>query len=397
VAYISGRADMMSAAFLFAGLLATALRGSTVRRIAAALLCGLCFLGGLFSKESAAIFPLLLLLVLWLRVRQDGHTYRGWKEYLPQIAGTIAGGIVYFIVRSGADLPAAQQAEAAGLGTRLVEVGQSLALYVHMLFWPAGLHMERTLDGVPGVISLLGYAFLAAMIAAIFWGVRNRQPQVAAAFLWFMITWFPISGIFPLNAPLAEHWLYVPMAGFWWGLGLLLLHLRASTVWQRTLAAATAILVTSLGVAAIERNEDWHDNTRLYEATLAENPNTSRVNYNLAVTHENLTGNSAGARRHFQRAASLGLATANPDVMLSLGETLFTLGRYQEAYTWFARLFATTGPAATPFKPAAAAGIGRCYLALGYFNPASSAFQGAIQLEPGRAAQIRAWEAGAPL
>ena len=400
VAYISGRADMMSASFLFAGLLATALRGTVLRMTEAAVLCGLFFLGGLFSKESAAIFPLLLVLVIWLRARQDANRPTEWRGYLPHfvpLIGALVGGVVYFIVRSGADLAEAQTTDAAGLGTRLMEVGQSLALYAKVLFWPTGLHMERTLAGVSPALAVLGYAFLAAMVVAIVWGLRTGRPQIAVALCWFIITWLPISGLFPLNAPMAEHWLYVPMAGFWWGLALLLASMNESVVWHKTLAAAAAVLVLMLGLTTIARNEAWQSNTRLYEATLAENPETSRVQYNLAVTYENLTGNTAGARRHFQRAAELGAATESPDVMLSLGNTLFSLGRYSEAYTWFIRLAGAPGSAATAYKPAAITGIGRCYLALGYFNPASAAFQQALQLDPQRAAQVQAWEAGAPL
>jgi hypothetical protein len=53
--------------------------------------------------------------------------------------------------------------------------------------------------------------FDSSAVSLLAW--RSGHKRITAGYCWFIAAWLPISGIFPLNAPLAEHWMYVPMAG----------------------------------------------------------------------------------------------------------------------------------------------------------------------------------------
>ncbi|MFP4500259.1 MAG: hypothetical protein ACLFTT_04600 [Candidatus Hydrogenedentota bacterium] len=402
VSYISGRADMMAAAFMFAGLLCALWSGGLLRRAIGAVLCGLCFLAGFLCKESAAIFPLLLLLVLLWRpqAKNEAETSTAvtvWLHRALPLLGMVAGGVIYAVLRSNAALPPAQETTAAGLATRLIEVGQALAFYLRTLFVPANLHMEQTLAGTPVWTAAIGYTFLLTCLAAIAGAWRTGHRRIVLALGWFLLTWFPISGIFPLNAPMAEHWMYVPMAGFWWAIAEGVHLAASSTVLRRTAGAAAAVLIIAYTGLTIERNQDWHSNVSLYEATLAENPATMRVHYNLAVTYEELVGNRAGAQRHFQEALALAGANAQPDAILSLGDLHFQQRRYIAASLYYGQLAGTSSPATAPYRPAAILGLGKSFLALGYVREATMALQNAAQQEPAFARRVRKLEMGAPL
>ena len=64
-----------------------------------------------------------------------------------------------------------------------------------------------TLAGATNVTTALGFAFIAAALALLVYGVKRGKPGVALGMAWFLLTWLPISGIFSLNAPMAEHWM----------------------------------------------------------------------------------------------------------------------------------------------------------------------------------------------
>ena len=224
VAYISGRADMMSAIGIFAALCFAV----KAMRLEWPLLgtVGACtfFILGLLSKESTLIYPVLLG-VMFMITSKGRKTMNGQEEktspyfrYAPLVSAFLILGL-YMLLRATALRFAEGQASVVSpLPQRIFETFQSLGLYAQMLFLPTGLHMERTLNGVSSVYTVIGCLFLVLLTGASVLAWMSGNKRITAGFCWFIAAWLPISGIFPLNAPLAEHWMYVPMVGFWWAL-----------------------------------------------------------------------------------------------------------------------------------------------------------------------------------
>jgi len=357
VAYISGRADPMAAAFGFAGLLFALKSASGNRRILGVVLSAVCFALALLCKESALIFPAVLVAFV-LAIRLGGP--KGEEEERPStpalaliVSAAIVG--VYLALRAtvlnfGDD----SGGRNAGIGQRIVECLQAFALYIKLIFIPTGLHMERTLDGVPSWVAGAGAVLLVACVAAAVWAFLSKQPRLWAAIALFLVTWLPISGLFPLNAPMAEHWMYVPLAGFLWAL-FEVACLAAKSVRARAALVALAYVAGLCLIAlTVTRNKDWQNNETLYLATLAENPESIRVAYNLAVTYEDLLDNLPGARRNYERVIALrqekkaasGESTTYWDdeleAHLSLGRILMSERRYDAAASHFATLLQVT-------------------------------------------------------
>jgi len=347
VAYISGRADMMSAAFLFAGLACLARRKQSGQTLFATVSGMACFVAALLSKESSTIFPLLLALVVVLPLTKgDGSETPkspAWR-FAP-----LAVAFALLAAYAGLRLTVLRFAEPAGtvaapVSVQFIETGQAFARYIQMLFVPVGLHMEQTLAGTPMILALLGYLLLVTVVAVVFLAAYTRHWRIVAGFSWFLIAWAPISGMFPLNAPLAEHWMYVPMAGFWWGIAELGALLAARAPVLRTLAPAVITAGVLLFLAlTVARNEAWRSNTEIYRNTLAANPHTYRIHANLAETYKTEARNLAGARRHYEatldlydrfrtRAGNQGILLQNETyfqwsrAMLLLGDARFEAG-----------------------------------------------------------------------
>jgi tetratricopeptide (TPR) repeat protein len=362
------------------------------------------FVCGLLSKESAFAFPALVALATaMLPPKSPSTAAQRWMPFT--VCATTLG--LYAALRStvlsfGTDT----ESRSASFSVRIVETLQSFSLYIKLLFAPANLHMERTLAGVPGYTTFAGGVLLALILVLIAVCYRTGRGRAAFGFAWFLATWLPISGLFPLNAPMAEHWMYVPMAGFFWGvaeLGYETASKASARVPVLRWAALTLVGVWLIGFVAVTvlRNRDWRSNEALYVATLRENPDSVRVQFNLAVAYQDLLDNPAGAIRQFENvvAAYQKRKAAEPDsagkfwademeAYLSLGDLYRSADRIELAIPRYQTLL-TIQPDAqnTPLVARAAYGLGRCYLAIGEYSAALGAFRRAAALAPELGAQ----------
>lgn len=305
ITYISGRADPMAGALVLAAL-CCALALPANRNV---VWSSIFFIAALLSKESATIYPFVLLLAaIVLRPaasRSEDAPAVKRSLTVPLIAAGVIVGIYAALRFTVLRFAARGESVTASLVERLKEAGQSFALYVKLLFVPTNLHMERTLDGVPAWMAIVGWVLIIAIVAIIFVAYVAKRDRIAFALGFFLITWFPISGIFPLNAPMAEHWMYLPMLGFIWALFEIVWMLAGATVLRYPVYAVGYAACLAFILVTAQRNFDWRNNESLYVATLKQNPNTIRVAFNLGVTYEDLIGNASGARREFERVLGL--------------------------------------------------------------------------------------------
>ncbi len=404
VAYISGRADSMAAAFIFAGLYCSTWRNS--RAALATFLMLVCFAAGLLSKEAAFVFPVLLVLSRLVTQPSNNSTSASRvRSWLPEFA-SIALLILYFTLRAtvlnfGSDTVARTAAWAA----RIQETFQSFAIYLRLMFVPTGLHMERTLDATPQWVALIGAIACIAIITAAVTAYRRGLRRAAFGLAWFLAAWLPISGLFPLNAPMAEHWMYVPLAGFFFGLveiSCAALDRLNRPLLTRSVSVIAGVWLVLLCIFTVNRNRDWRDDESLYIATLRENPTSTRVHFNLAVVYQDLVDNPAGARRHFSAVtrAYEKRKEAHPEekdnywadeleAHVSLGDLYAADYRFAEAFAHYRVALGVepTGPNAV-LVAQAAYGAGRCFLATGDLNQARAYLQQAANLAPALSAEI---------
>ena len=399
VSYISGRADSMSATFIFAGLFFATRPTATVNTI----LIILCYIAGLLSKESALIFPGLLVLTVYASNKIEDRTWN--KQQFVALGASALALVTYGLLRSVGPLSFASdtQAPTTTFVERIGETLQSFAYYMQLLFAPAHLHMERTLVNATSTTTALGALAILLVLAITVFAYRKKHHRILLGSLWFLLTWLPISGIFPLNAPMAEHWMYVPMAGFLWALVELLVCVvpdamkpTPQRLMRHALITLTAVWVISLSLNSIERNVAWSTNTHIYSATISENPNTSRVHYNLAVTYQDLVDNPVGAKRHYRQIIDLYAAQKQADPSkqstywdeeiqshFSLAQLYQNEKNYGEAIQHYGVLAQLT-PSGTNQSIVGLSlyGLGQCFMSTGNREQAQKLFQEAARVYP---------------
>jgi tetratricopeptide (TPR) repeat protein len=320
VAYISGRADPLAAAFgflaLFLGL--RMLHAPRGRRLLFGGATSLCLLASALSKEMGLLFLLLwFIIVLAHRPRPD----------LWRAAGMIAAVLVIYL---SLRLPAERIAPPIDkhpppLLVRPIVVARAVAEYAGLLVLPVRLHMDRDVETHPfGFVrasleqaawrelqTLLGLILIAAAFYAL-WRVR-RRPAIVLPFLLALVSYLPVSGFFRLNATVAEHWLYLPSAFLFLGVVVALDSLGALRV--GLLRVCLTIWILFLAGRTFARTFDWKDQRTFLTRTIAAGGDSTRMWINLGGL-ELSDGRPAAARQALQKA--LAKEPASPRALLTL-------------------------------------------------------------------------------
>ncbi len=283
VAYAAGRADLLAATALFASL--TIGIGATTRagslRVGGLLAGAVWLLIATLSKEAGLsgllLFPLFL---IWIDPKR-------WPLPVAFVGGVTTG---YLALRQAAvHSPFVQSSQFERLPDAML---RALAEYAGLLLAPLSPRMERdsrlASDAgqseiwqhglwVAGGVGLAALAFIALGVA-----VRRNRPWAPAAVA-AVVTYLPISGLQPLNATMAEHWLYLPSA-----FGAVAIAIAgAGSTWPRRwmVSLLLAGLIWGIGIGGRTRAacRTWKNDQTFFETTRRDGGATARVYLNLAL------------------------------------------------------------------------------------------------------------------
>jgi Flp pilus assembly protein TadD len=342
VDYISGRADSIALFFAFGGWLLFLKAREFSRpfvRNALFMLAWSCGLLSLCSRESGCV--LILLFLLYLFVFERSTALR--RKCLVLVACLSMFGL-YAGLRH---LPGGQNqtpvSAARSAPERAVLMCRALGDYGRLMFFPANLHMERTVEDPRTLHSekmrrdliVLEYLSIAGMlmIAMFAFGAlrpdRGQRLRIFGA-AWFLLAYLPISNLIELNATVAEHWLYVPSIGlliFFAGIAM-----AFPSSWRRASVAFASCAVIALGVRSTVRSGDWLSNEIFARHTMAAGGASIRIALLLGQTYEQ-RGDYAAAERIYRKA--LQLCPDYPIARNNLADALVHQGKEEEAKAVF--------------------------------------------------------------
>lgn len=313
VCYVSGRADILAALFAFSGLW-LALRQTRGGDIGAAA----CLLAAGLSKESGlTALAIWLALLLW-------KSRAGIARPLA-LAACVLG--IYCALRFSAERETPPRfTEPPVLAARPIVAARAWAEYAGLVLLPVRLHMERDvlpfghgdlaatvrLARMREFQTLLGALLIAGFVVWARWA-RRREPLVCALLAAFLLAYLPVSNLFPLNATVAEHWLYFPgaflLAAALWSLARLPLSRAAG-------GTILALWLLFLAARTWQRNFDWRDPRTFLERNIADGGGSARMLSNMGWL-ESGEGHQRIAIGHFTNA--LALQPELPFPVLGLG------------------------------------------------------------------------------
>jgi len=297
VTWISGRAELLAAAFGLAGL-HFALPGSARRWTR--WLAPIAILLAIGSKESAVTIPLVLVLIGWsLGTRRPGGTpatsaLRPPSRWIAVASFTPI--LVYVLVRRAVlgtwagptPDPMDNPMVGVGLAARIPTALECAGRYVSLVLWPARLSVDYStpaLTLVRTVTPLLALGVASA--AGLVWLAIRRRGTPEGFGAGFAILTFALASNLPvvIGTIFAERLFYLPSAGILLAgaTGGFALARRGGRVPARVLQAALLVVLVAGGVRTWVRNRDFRNEATLYAAGARTMPRSPKMRYNNAL------------------------------------------------------------------------------------------------------------------
>lgn len=345
ITYIAGRGDALVTLFmLLALLLFYQAESRGLRWFSAKKVLSLIFLGfALLSRETAIIFPFLVL-VFYLAFTPSAHQpaqtgtrgqasagfwqigKSGLSKTWPYFVVVFVYGVLRLTVLNflnTLNFYSTPNPYSENLRYRLFTFMHVLVDYFKLLFVPINLHMERSMTVHTTLWQWpvwLGAVLVALIVCIGYVLYRKRRGDFSVwLFGWgvFFIGLAPVSGITPINAVIYEHWLYLPMMGFWlvavFYLVKLFDFLRAKkwAAGYRLLALGLTVYCVFFAYQAIQRNRLWGNALAFYQDILKYEPASVRINNNVGNIYYNQK-DLANAEKYYRLAVAQEETFAEP-------------------------------------------------------------------------------------
>ncbi len=296
VGYVSGRSEVLCATFLLLAMLSADrwLRGREEHRgrWLGAMLAA--WIAALMTKETAAMFPFVLVLYDWLDVARPFQGREGGAEraalqfsrrlrvvYAPLIAFTVLAGLARVWVLARIEYPG----QVSIHWSYLLIDADVFRRYLGMMAVPTGqalFHEVRAIGSLFDPRAIAGLAVVAVVAAAV-WRMRRSEWLASFGLAWFALMLVPSSVLIALDQgePMTEHRVYVASAGLFLAIGAGIAHVADRLAGQdRTIrragAVVLALVLLSFAADTLLRNAVWASPVTLWRESVDLAPNHPR-------------------------------------------------------------------------------------------------------------------------
>ncbi len=362
VTYISGRGDPLNAFFMLCALwlwIPTCDINSDRHRksvIGRSLLGIGCLVLALLSRETAVVFPFLLMVFYISFLSRDrfiASLKTAFAKALPYFGVVFVYGFLRLTIlnfENTLNFYSQSNIYAESFMVRMYTFLNVLWVYAGLMILPLWQHMERSVTiytyfwNIPTVTSFLVLLMIFGVlrylykVSGTFFTVKKVPDTFRIWFFavgWFFVNLGMTSGITPINAQLYEHWLYLALLG---PLTLVIFYLysifQVSGKMIKVFIVLFLVFVSTFFVVlSIKRNILWGDPIRFFENILEYEPNSARINNNLGYLYFD-KGNKEKAEEYYWKATQ---TTGNsfPQPYFNLGTILQEKGDIRGAIVVF--------------------------------------------------------------
>jgi tetratricopeptide (TPR) repeat protein len=382
VTYLVERASVLSLSFFLIAFCAFILSERKPRRFNRyAAISLVSFLLSIFTKETAVILPVILVLYLMcFRTRNVPPV----KTIAAKTWWYFAGAVLFVVLRT-VNLGQVAQYETISLWKRLLVMSEVFWDYLRLLVFPATLTFFPQVNSNPFQLKI-AYLFFAAVVAAfialaVF--LYKRRRRAAFFLLAYLVALLPVSNIIPIKTYMQERFLYYPSVFI---LSLASLSIVGAVHWlgEKRGAAFKCAVIAAAGVAVIAlttrthmRNRDWRDQETLMLKEATVNPENVRIFYDLAVTTFK-EGDYDTSRDYCERALKL---THNGFYLVQIYDQLGTLDKIAKRYDRALENY-HAAVRSDPSYPYPYNSMGMIYVEEGNIQEAISNFEKAVERNP---------------
>lgn len=281
VNWIAGRSDLLACLFVLLSC-RSLLLGLEQNKLLYALLSMLLLVPGTLSKETAAFFiPVALLMIVSFppgQKRQSSGLIKNIQSRFGFVVLFVAAPLLYLVARiallsrrdTGLSM-AVQFIKSSGNAWDLFQTAfVGTGFYVKKLFipWPHNFVISQ----VPDYYFWIGLLVLPIMLYSL---CRMDLPAVmfiAAALIGFSAL---LALIFrPAWTPVAERYMYIPSVFFSIGVSVAVYGQMKRFLSQRFIVAVLVIFFSTTAYATFERNLVWQDNLLLFQDAVRKSPDS---------------------------------------------------------------------------------------------------------------------------
>jgi tetratricopeptide (TPR) repeat protein len=301
---------------------------------------------GALSKAIALVFaPILFVYILLF---ETGHGEGG--RSLRRAARACLPAVLVCVALAVFQAAMTPKAFESGAGSRIhYWLTQPIVAlhYFKSFFLPTELSADTDRQLVGSLFSeasVIGLAFLCALVLAIRHTIGKRETRpIAFGLLWFLIALVP-TALFPLAEVENDHRMFFPFVGLVLAVcsaGAAFLEGSPSTLRRRVALAGACCLLVAYAYGTHVRNEVWRTEESLWHDVTEKSPRNGRglMNYGLTQLSK---GNTIVANNYFEQAAAL--MPNYSTLEINRGVALGVLRRDAEAEQHFRRAM-TLAPA----------------------------------------------------
>ncbi|MFH0827321.1 MAG: tetratricopeptide repeat protein [Candidatus Omnitrophota bacterium] len=288
VTYISGRAEMLMGIFLLSSfILFIKSENASKGKFILTLFSLSSFILALLSKELATVFPFAIFSYSFYYAKENHKRFVYFlKIVLPFFV--ISGVYVFlrlWLLRFMTLRPAALTR--IPFLIRITVFPKVLLTYLKLLVFPVDLHMSRELIRPTSFIgTFFAWFALGSIVVCIYYCLRNKKGYRKAPFLlsWFLIFLLPQSGLWPINAFVAEHFLYLSSLSFFIAVVASLYRFLRKPLFILTVAS----LLFFYGILTFSRNYEWSDPVVFFQRIIKFSPSSFQAHNNLGLHYQRL-------------------------------------------------------------------------------------------------------------
>ncbi len=291
VAWIAERKDVLHVFFFLLGLLQYLKyidKGKVKKHL---IFVYILFICSLLSKAQAVTFPVILILMDYLRGRRD--LVKSVLEKAPLFILSLLFGMLAIHAQRAA---AADSLVSVQNWQRPFTASMALLIYLKKLFIPTGLcvlHEYPFKGGMamqsyfyPALLGFIGY------LGAIFYAFKKEKTIWVFGLSFFLIAILPVLQFLTVGAVLwSERYTYLPYVGLFMLIGYFVSTLKDSPkLVQYSKIAYGLVGLVSVGFLLMswQRIEVWKDNQTLWDQVRSIHPNNMTPYANLASHHTDL-------------------------------------------------------------------------------------------------------------
>ncbi len=335
------------------------------------------FVLAMLSKGSAAVLPVVLLMIVWW-LRPLARRDMAWVAPFFAVSAILSLVNIWFQTHGSWEV-----IRHANFLERLLGAGGVLWFYLYKAILPLDLDFVYPQWSIKTGNPLWWLPLLAALaVTAVLWRYRKTWGR-PFLFAWgfFCLSLLPVMGFtdvgFMKVTLVSDHYQHIAI------IGVIAMAAAALSTWHRftqgeTIRATTALAVAGVAILAFltwRQNGLYHNEITLYQATLEKNPNCWLVHNNLGIALI-AAGRPQDAIAHYQRA--LAIKSDYPQALNNLGNAMIQAGRPAEAIEYCQK--------ALRFDPGfyeAYYNLGNAYSHTGRPQEAIEYYRQALALKPG--------------